>query len=135
MDPDSAAGGLAPRHSWWWPPAWLAGEAVLVLVILYSALGGPQRNWHVPLQYSEDALEYLMQAHGTLQHGWWWNQPTLGAPGTFEQLSYPSNTTVDQALIWVARAFTRDPALAVNVTWLFMVALSSVIATGGFRVV
>lgn len=136
MDAAPVSGGGTPRdRRWWQQPAWLAGEALLVFVIVFSALGGPARHWRVPLHYSEDALEYLMQSKGTLQDGWWWNHPRIGAPGTFEQLSYPSNTNVDQALIWVARWFTRDPGLAVNVTWLVMVALSSVIATGGFRLV
>ena len=136
MDADPAPRGAAPRdHRRWWQPAWIVGEAVLVFIILYSALGGPQRHWQVPLQYSEDALEYLMQAQGTLQDGWWWNHPRLGAPGTFEQLSYPSNTDVDQGLVWTMRWVTRDPALAVNVVWLLMVAFSAIVATACLRLV
>jgi phosphoglycerol transferase len=106
---------------------------MVVLAVVWSALGGSARDLHVPLQYTEDALEYLMQAQGTIQNGWWWVHPRLGAPGTFEQLTYPSNTNVDQALVWLVHGVARGPGLVVNLTWLLMVALSAVIGTWCLR--
>src|SRR5262249_36140078 len=113
--------------------AWGVAQAALVLGILYLALGGSHRDFRVPLQYSEDALEYLMQTHGTIQTGWWWAQPHLGAPGVFEQVTYPSNTTVDQLVVRIVAWFAREPGLCLNLTWMLLVALSSLIATSCLR--
>lgn len=135
MTPAPAPPGAAVRLGWAGRAIWSVGQASLVLVILYAALGGRQRDFHVPLQYSEDALEYLMQAQGTIQNGWWWTHPLLGAPGVFQELSYPSNTNVDQAIVWVVRLFTTQPGLNLNVSWMLMVALSSLVATGCLRLV
>jgi hypothetical protein len=115
------------------PVAWALGEAALVLLIVYLALGGRARDLHVPLDYTEDALEYLMQVQGTLQNGWWWTHPHLGAPGVFEQLTYPSNTTVDQAMVWLVHLVTSGPAATLNLTWVLLVALSAVIASACLR--
>jgi phosphoglycerol transferase len=106
---------------------------VVVVATVWNALGGPARDLRVPIQYTEDALEYLMQAQGTIQNGWWWVHPRLGAPGVFEQLTYPSNTNVDQALVWLVHGFASGPGLVVNLTWILMVALSSVVATWCLR--
>jgi hypothetical protein len=117
-----------------WPlAAWPLCQAGVVVAILYAGLGGWQRDFHVPLQYSEDALEYLMQAQGTIQNGWWWTHPNLGAPGVFRELSYPSNTNVDQAIVRTVGLFTTQPGLSLNVSWMLMVALSSLIMTGCLR--
>jgi hypothetical protein len=125
----------SPRLQWAQRVTWSIGQVGVVLAILYVALGGWRRDFHVPLQYSEDALEYLMQAQGTIQNGWWWTHPHLGAPGVFQQLSYPSNTNVDQAIVWTVRLFTRQPGLNLNVSWMLMVALSSLVMTGCLRLV
>jgi len=126
-----------PRHAGTIRPlgAWSLCQAGVVLAILYAALGGWRRDFHVPLQYSEDALEYLMQAQGTIQNGWWWTHPTLGAPGVFRELSYPSNTNVDQAIVRTVGLFTAQPGLGLNVSWMLMVALSSVVMTASLRLV
>jgi len=118
-----------------WRAAWPLCQAGVVLAILYAGLGGWQRDFHVPLQYSEDALEYLMQAQGTIQNGWWWTHPHLGAPGVFHELSYPSNTNVDQAIVRAVGLFTTQPGLSLNVSWMLMVALSSLVMTGSLRLI
>jgi len=50
-----------------------------------------------------------MQAKGTIENGWWWVHPRLSAPGVFTQVLYPSNTTVDQAIVWLLHWFSRNP--------------------------
>jgi hypothetical protein len=135
MAPAVTPPGKSLRLQWAGRVTWSIGQAGVVLAILYLALGGWRRDFHVPLQYSEDALEYLMQAQGTIQNGWWWTHPNLGAPGVFQQLSYPSNTNVDQAIVWAVRPFTRQPGLNLNVSWMLMVALSSLFMTGCLRLV
>lgn len=135
MPPAPTPTGVRSRLPQAWRVTWAVCQAGLVLAILYVALGGWRRDFHVPLQYSEDALEYLMQAQGTIQNGWWWTHPNLGAPGVFQQLSYPSNTNVDQAIVWAVRLLTTEPGLNLNVSWMLMVALSSLVMTGCLRIV
>jgi phosphoglycerol transferase len=105
------------------------GQAGVVLLILVIALDGSTRDFHVPLYFSYDALEYLMQVKGTIENGWWWVHPRLSAPGAFEQVLYPSNTTVDQTIVWIVSRFTGEPGLVINVSWMIMVALASWIAS------
>jgi phosphoglycerol transferase len=108
---------------------WLA-EAAALLLTLFMVVAGWRRDFHVPLAFSYDALEYLMQVKGTIENGWWWVHPRLSAPGTFAQILYPSNTNVDQAIVWLVHLFTRDPAFVINVSWMIMVVSSGLIASG-----
>src|SRR5437868_405859 len=97
--------------------ALLVAQAALVFVVLFLWLDGPHRDLRVPFHFSGDALEYLMQVKGTIDHGWWWFNGHVSAPGTFAQVAYPSNTNVDQALVWLVHLFTRDAGLCLNLTW------------------
>lgn len=69
-----------------------------------------------------------MQTKGTIENGWWWVHPRLAAPGVFAQVLYPSNTNVDQAIVWLIRCFTSNAGLCLNAAWMLMVVLSAVIA-------
>src|SRR5262249_51844105 len=110
------------------PIARLLAEAGLVTTILWALLAGWRRDFRVPLAFSQDALEYLMQVKGTIENGWWWVHPRLSAPGEFKEVLYPSNTNVDQAIVWIVHLFTKEPGLVINVSWILTVALSAVIA-------
>src|SRR4029077_7624269 len=82
---------------------------------------------------SGDSLTYVAQIKTTIDHGWWWVNPSLGAPFVFNELLFPSNTNVDQALVWLISRFTREVGLTANLAWILMVALSGCTATYGFR--
>jgi len=107
----------------------LLAEAGATFAILYLFLAGWRRDFRVPLTFDRDALEYLMQVKGTIENGWWWVHPRLSAPGVFEQVQYPSNTTVDQAIVWIVHLFTREPGLVINASWMIMVVLSGMITS------
>jgi len=85
----------------------LIAEAGAIFALLFFFLGGGRRDFRVPLYFSGDALEYLMQVKGTIENGWWWVHPRLSAPGVFEQVQFPSSPTVDQAVVWIVHLFTR----------------------------
>ena len=80
---------------------WLA-QALLIVVCLYVFLHVWQRDIRVPLGFSFDTLQALMQSKSTLDNGWWWSNPMLSAPYTLDELSFPTNSNVDQALVWMA---------------------------------
>src|SRR6266481_671749 len=105
-------------------------EAAVTLAVLFVLLTGWRRDFRVPLSFSYDALEYLMQVKGTIENGWWWVHPRLSAPGAFAQILYPSNTNVDQAIVWIVHLFTRDPAFVINASWMIMVVSSGLIDSG-----
>ena len=81
-----------------------AGSAVAglgVLGYLYLALQMRVYGMGAPLRFSHDSLFYLAQSKATVENGWWWFNPAIGAPQGFEALLFPSNSNVDQALVWI----------------------------------
>jgi len=108
-------------------------QAVAILFALWVLLEGWHRDIGIPLAFSSDSLWYLMQSKSTVDNGWWWWNPRLGAPFGLDELAYPSNSTVDQALVWVVSRFVPDAFAAVNVTWGLVVVLSGLSATWCLR--
>src|SRR5579864_9371780 len=104
-------------------------QALLIVGIVYVEIGGTRRNLHTPLNFYGDASFFLMQSKSTMDNGWWWSNPRLGAPFVFDELAFPANANVDQALVFVVSRLIHDPIGAVTVTWVLMVALSGVTAT------
>jgi hypothetical protein len=115
------------------PLAGFAAQGIVIFVLAYMLLGGRSRDMHVPIRFGVDSLAYLVQSKTTLENGWWWSNPRMSAPFTFNLLLFPSNSTVDQALLGAVGLVTRDLGLTMNVTWLLMLALGGVIATYGLR--
>jgi hypothetical protein len=107
----------------------LAGQAILLTFFVGLIFEVWHRDLRVPLQFSRDALEYLVQAKGTLENGWWWSHPRLSAPFSFHQISYPSNSNVDQLVILLVGLFTHDVGLCVNISWTIFVVASGVVTT------
>ena len=118
-----AAGRLA---AWGVPPA-------LVILVVWLTFGGPAWDARVPIAAGGDATFYLSQSKTTLDHGWWWWNPSLGLPLEYPPLIFGQTTNVDQALVWIVGRFTSDVGLAVNVTWILMLALSALTASWGLR--
>ncbi len=107
-----------------------AGQALAVVLIMFSLLQGANRNFHVPLGFGgSDSLVFLMQIKSTADHGWWWFNSNLSAPSAFNALLFPSNSNADQFLIWLVHLFTADLGFCANFAWLLMLALGANIAT------
>src|SRR5579862_5185469 len=105
------------------------GEAFLIGVILFVALQGWRRDFHIPIVFSSDSLVFLMQTKSTMDHGWWWSNPMLSAPSTFHALAFPANTNVDQFIVFVLSRFTNSVGLCINLAWMSMLILSGLTAT------
>ena len=65
-----------PRRTF---PLLLAAEAGLLVAVLYLSLDGWRRDFDVPIQFSGDAIEYLIQSKGTIDDGWWGPEVTDAA--------------------------------------------------------
>jgi phosphoglycerol transferase len=108
-------------------------QAVLIVAVLWVLLEGWHRDIRVPLGFVSDSLWYLAQAKSTIDNGWWWWNPRLGAPAGLDEVSYPSNSTVDQVLVWLVSRVVPDAFAAINVTWVLLVVLSGLSATWCIR--
>src|SRR5262249_47316687 len=108
-------------------------QALLIAAALYLLIGGWHRDIRVPLGFSSDSLWFLMQSKSTVDNGWWWSNPRLGAPFGLDALAYPSNSNVVQPIVWAASRFVPDGAAAVNLAWALMVVLSGLSTTWCMR--
>jgi phosphoglycerol transferase len=108
-------------------------QALLIASSLFVYLHGWRRDFRLPLGFSIDSLFYLMQSKSTVDNGWWWFNSMLGAPFGFDELAFPSNTNVDQAIVWVVSRFISQAITAINVAWMMMIVLGGWSATWCFR--
>ena len=100
---------------------------------LYAALRIHVHGMGAPLRFSHDSLVYLAQIKATVENGWWWFNPAIGAPQGFEALLFPSNSNVDQAYIWILSWFSRDAMTVANATWMLLVGFSAITAFWSLR--
>jgi phosphoglycerol transferase len=105
------------------------GLAAVIAAVLFLFLRGWKRDFHVPVGFGSDSLLALMQSKSTVDNGWWWFNPMIGAPDGLNQLAFPANSNVDQAIVWVVSRIVSDPLTAINLAWMAMVVLSGLIAT------
>jgi hypothetical protein len=105
----------------------------LVVLLVWLAFGGTRRDLRVPVGEAGDALFFLAQAKSTLDHGWWWVNPSLGVPEPYPPLVFGQTTNVDQAIVWLVGRVLHDVGPAINVTWAIMLALGAVTTAWGAR--
>jgi phosphoglycerol transferase len=108
-------------------------QGLVIAASLYVFLDGWRRDIRVPLSFSIDSLFYLMQAKSTIDNGWWWFNPLVGAPFGLDQLAFPANGNVDQAIVWIVSLPIGNAITAVNLAWIAMVVLSGLTAAWCLR--
>jgi len=116
-----------------WAAAIVVGHALLIAAVLFVFLGGWRRDLRVPLSFSSDSLVALMQSKSTVDNGWWWSNPMLSAPSSLDELAFPTNSNVDQAIVWAVSRLVRNAAAAVTLAWSIMVVLSGISAAWCMR--
>jgi hypothetical protein len=109
------------------------GQALLIASALFILLGGWQRDFHVPFGFSSDSLWFLMQSKSTVDNGWWWSNPRLGAPFGLDERAYASNSNVDQAIVWAVSRVVPHAIAATNLAWMIVVVLSGLSASWCLR--
>jgi phosphoglycerol transferase len=124
---------FASRRPRWVRAAIAIGEALLVAGCLFVFLQGWARDFSVPISFSSDSLLAEMQSKSTIDNGWWWFNPKIGAPFGLDELQFPANANVDQAIVWMISRVVREPVTAINLAWLTMVVLSGLTATWCLR--
>lgn len=117
------SGGRATRDLDLYVAVAVAASAVSVVVLqLWRA------SLDVPFDYQGDAVSFLSSVKGMIEHGWVWENPSLGAPGTANLLDFPTADLLNVLIIRVLAWITRDPATTVNLFYLLgypVIAISS----------
>jgi len=94
-------------------------------------------SWHpsVPLSYSTDALYYDGVVKGTLDHGWYLNNPDLGAPFGLASHDFPvvSNDSLQLVIVKGIGIFTSRPFLASNIFFVLTFPLNAIGAFAALR--
>src|SRR5262245_16456312 len=65
-----------------------------------------------------------MQSKSTVDNGWWWFNPMVGAPFGLDELAFPANSNVDQLVVWLVSRVVPDALTAINLAWIAIVVLS-----------
>jgi phosphoglycerol transferase len=127
--PEGQGPPLVLRRVRWQGIVLAAIQALVIGAALFLLLRGWRRDWQVPFSFQSDGIFYLMQSKSTIDNGWWWFNPMIGAPFGFDALAFPANSNVDQLIVWIVSRFVPDALTAINLTWLSIVVLSGWIAT------
>jgi hypothetical protein len=101
-----------------------AGNAALCagLCFLFGAL--VLQPWRgsigVPYDYRGDSTLYQASIKGVLDHGWYWHNPSLGAPGQAQLFDFPSlgGDPLNVLVFKLLGLFTDDSAAVMNVFFL-----------------
>jgi phosphoglycerol transferase len=130
---DAERSEASARRRWSLIVGIAVAQSLTILLTAFVALGGTARDFRVPLMFESDALVFLEQVKSTIDNGWWWFNPRVGMPQGLDQLLWPSNTNVDQALVWVVSRVFRGAGSTINCTWLIMLTLGGLTATTCLR--
>lgn len=123
MTNDPAAG------RWAYPGVALASLGLAaVLMKLWRA------DLHVPFTYHAEALFNGLLVKATLEEGWFWHVPGLGAPGALDLRDLPmSDHNLHFLVIRLLGLVSPDWALVMNLFWLLTFPLTAVSALYVFR--
>ena len=104
----------------WEEAGYAALAAALGTLAGFLVLRPWRGSLHVPYAYLGDANFYHSVLKGILEHGWFWHNPSLGAPGTQQLFDFP-NVSGDLLDVFVWKflgLFTSDSAVVLNLFFL-----------------
>jgi phosphoglycerol transferase len=83
-------------------------------------------DFKVPFTYFVDSLFYSVAMKGTIEHGWWVHNESLGAPERLHFEAYPAMENTHFALIKLLSLFTSDHARLLNLFYLLTFPLTAI---------
>ncbi len=109
--------------------------ALLSLVAAYYLLDLRNANLRVPFVYRRDALLYAAVIKSVVDHGWFWRNPSIGAPSGLLLYDYPNvaHEAVHLLAIKALSIFTGNWALLLNVYFVLGFPLIAVAAMVALR--
>ena len=82
-------------------------------------------DFKVPFMYFVDSLFYNIATKGTIEHGWWLHNRSLGAPAGLTFEGYPAMENFQWVLVKLISLFTSDHALVLNLFYLLTFPLTA----------
>jgi phosphoglycerol transferase len=83
-------------------------------------------DFKVPFMYFVDSLFYNVAAKGTIEHGWWLHNASLGAPEGLHFEAYPAMENFHWALVKLISLITSDHAVVLNLFYLLTFPLTAI---------
>ena len=83
-------------------------------------------DFKVPFMYFVDSLFYSVTIKGTMEHGWWLHNESLGAPEGLNFEAYPAMENFQFALIKLISLFTSRHARVLNLFYLLTFPLTAI---------
>jgi phosphoglycerol transferase len=102
-----------------------AGAAGLCVAILTCVLRLWRMDFTMPLVYLVDALAGLSFVKGTIESGWYWVNPALGAPGIGEMFDYPMVETLHYGIMKLLSFLWPNYAVVANLYFLLTFPLTT----------
>lgn len=110
------------------------GFVILFCLGLESLLLGlGWTDFGVPYLYHYDFLYNSTLVKGIVDHGWYLNNPSLGAPGGLAMHDYPEVANINFLLIKLIALFTSDWVKVINLFYVLTFPLAAVAALFVFR--
>ena len=110
--------------------------AALCMVIACVFLQIWRADLRIPFYYAGDAAFYAMSTKGTLENGWYWQNPSLGAPGKQELYDFPAFDNAIVVFMLLLSTVTHNPFLIMNLHYLLsfpLITLTSLHVLRQFR--
>jgi phosphoglycerol transferase len=92
--------------------------AALCLLILCVFFKIWRADLRVPFYYSGDSLFYSMFIRTTLDQGWYWQNPAIGAPGGLQLYDFPGLDNSVAVVLVLFSIFTHNAMLVLNLFYL-----------------
>lgn len=105
----------------------------LSLLILMWVMKLCRAELNVPFAYFGDSLLYNIAAKGSIEHGWWFHNPSLGAPAGLHYEAYPAMENFHFALMKLISVFTSNHAVVINLFYLLTFPLTAITSLYFFR--
>lgn len=102
--------------------------ALLSLLIAFFLLKLYRADFRVPLHYNGDALLHAMFIKGIIENGWYWTNPSLGAPGELRMYDFPAVDNSAAVVLAFISLFSNHPIVVLNIFYLLtfpLIAISS----------
>src|SRR5687767_6331660 len=109
---------------------------ILCALILCFLLKLWRADLRVPFHYNGDALLHAMFIKGIADNGWYWQNPSLGAPNGLQMYDFPAVDNSAAAVLAFIGLFTDHPFLILNIFYLLtfpLVTISSLYVLRRFK--
>ena len=106
---------------------------ILCALILCFLLKLWRADLRMPFYYLGDSLLHSMFIKGIIENGWYWQNPSLGAPNTLEMYDFPAvDNSVAVILLWIG-VITGRSFLTLNIFYLLTFPLVTISSLYVFR--